>query len=288
MGFTLQHSQRPSRTPLRSKPVQRGASRPVVKEPLRTRLPKMNFSGFKRLTWPLILVALVVGGYVLLQAVLPYIDRPIARIGVKGKLNYVSPEDVQRRIEPFAEASFFKVDLPGMRRVLEEMPWITRAEVRRVWPDQLEISLEEQLPIARWGKEALVNNQGVMLSAQSDADYRQLPMLFGPENSQQKVMQQYQLVSQMLRPLGLSVTGLEQRDRGSWFVTVLDGRNDNTMELLLGRDHLVEKMRRLLTIYNVALKEQSSNIARIDLRYGNGLAVAWREQLPAETTQGMN
>ena len=36
----------------RNKPVPRGASRMVAKEPLSARLPKPNFSIFKRLLWP--------------------------------------------------------------------------------------------------------------------------------------------------------------------------------------------------------------------------------------------
>ena len=38
-------------------------------------------------------------------------------------------------------------------------------------------------------------------------------------------------------------------------------------------------MRRFGTIYEKTLKEQNANIARIDLRYANGLAVAWREPI---------
>ena len=72
--------------------------------------------------------------------------------------------------------------------------------------------------------------------------------------------------------MGFSVARLELRERGSWFLSTGQG-----IELLLGRDHLVEKMRRFTAIYGKALKEQQANIARIDLRYANGLAVAWRE-----------
>ncbi|MOA61078.1 Cell division protein FtsQ [compost metagenome] len=52
---------------------------------------------------------------------------------------------------------------------------------------------------------------------------------------------------------------------------------------MLGRDHAVEQIRRFVTIYEKALKEQISKIARIDMRYPNGLAVAWRDPMP-ETT----
>lgn len=269
------------RSPLR-KPAPRGASRMVAKQPLSARLAKLDRQLFKRLSWPFLLVALGFASYELAQRLLPYADRPIARVSVQGDLRYVSQEAVQKRIEPFIDARFFSIDLAGMRGELEKMSWIAHAEVRRVWPDQVVIHLEEQLPVARWGDELLLNNQGEAFAAHEQNNYQHLPQLYGPQRAQQRVMQQYQMLSQMLRPLGFSIARLELRERGSWYVSTAQG-----IELLLGRDHLVEKMRRFSAIYEKTLKEQNANIARIDLRYANGLAVAWREPVapaaPAET-----
>ncbi|MNF40409.1 Cell division protein FtsQ [compost metagenome] len=274
MVATLRHQPGSARAPLRGKPAQRGASRLVAREPISLRLPRPNLGVLKRITWPLLLLLLGFAAYELAQRLLPYADRPIAKISVEGDLSYVSQQAVQQRIEPFATASFFGVDLPGMRHELEQMPWIASAQVRRVWPDQLLVRLEEHLPIARWGDEALLNNQGKAFAPKEQANYQHLPQLYGPKRAQQQVMQQYQVLSQMLRPLGFSVVRLELRERGSWFLSTGQG-----IELLLGRDHLVEKMRRFSAIYDKALKVQQTNIARIDLRYANGLAVTWREPL---------
>ena len=52
---------------------------------------------------------------------------------------------------------------------------------------------------------------------------------------------------------------------------------------MFGRDQLVEKMRRFMRLYDQVLKAQMDNIARIDLRYPNGLAVAWRDPAVAAT-----
>jgi len=57
------------------------------------------------------------------------------------------------------------------------------------------------------------------------------------------------------------------------------------VELLLGRDQIIEKMRRFTAIYQQALVQESDRIARIDLRYANGLAVAWREPSPTTTDE---
>ena len=34
---------------------------------------------------------------------------------------------------------------------LEQLPWVRRVSVRRVWPDRLEVTLEEHVALARWG-----------------------------------------------------------------------------------------------------------------------------------------
>lgn len=277
-GAQLRHQQPGiGRAPAR-KPVPRGASRLVAKEPLSARMPKPSFGFLKVLLWPLVLGVLGGGAYYGAQYVLPYADRPIAKISVEGDLSYISQAAVQQRISPYVSASFFTIDLAGMRQELEQMPWIAHAEVRRVWPDQVVIRLDEQLPIARWGDEALLNNQGQAFAPREVANYEHLPRLSGPQRAQQQVMQQYQILSQMLRPLGFTIASLDMSSRGAWTLGTAQG-----VEIMLGRDHAVEQIRRLVTIYDKALKEQITKIARIDMRYPNGLAVAWRDPVP-ETT----
>ncbi len=281
-GPTLRHQQP---APGRNKPVPRGASRMVAQEPMGARVRKANFSFLKKLFWPVLLVVLGVGTYEGAIYLMPYADRPITKINVQGDLSYISQQAVQQRIAPYVASTFFTIDLTSMRTELEQMPWIAHAEVRRVWPDQVVIRLEEQLPVARWGDSALLNNQGEAFAPRELANYEHLPQLVGPQRAQQQVMQQYQVLSQMLRPMGFSIVRLELRERGSWFLTTGAGSAGPGIELLLGRDHLVEKMRRFIAIYDKTLKDQITNIASIDLRYANGLAVAWRDPNAQPTAQ---
>lgn len=281
MITTLRHTQ-PGTGRTSRKPVQRGASRLVQREPLSARLPRPSLSSLKRALWPVMLVALAVGLYELSDHLAPYADRPITKVSVRGDLTYVNQQAVQARMAPFVEASFFKVDLDAMRHDLEQMPWIAHVEARRIWPDEVMVRLDEQLPIARWGDESLLNNNGQAFAPEDLARYEHLPQLYGPKRAQQRVMQQYQMLSQMLRPLGFSIARLELRARGSWFVTTKQG-----VELLLGRDQIIEKMRRFTAIYQQELVQESERIARIDLRYANGLSVAWHEPSPTATDESV-
>jgi hypothetical protein len=51
------------------------------------------------------------------------------------------------------------LDLRDLRRELEALPWVYRAELRRRFPDTLEIRVVEQVPIARWGDGAFLNHE---------------------------------------------------------------------------------------------------------------------------------
>ena len=48
------------------------------------------------------------------------------------------------------EGNFFTVGLDRVREHFEQVPWVRRAEVRRIWPNRLFVALEEHQVLARW------------------------------------------------------------------------------------------------------------------------------------------
>ncbi|MEH6564178.1 MAG: cell division protein FtsQ/DivIB [Halopseudomonas sp.] len=271
---------------VRRKAPVRGAVRvapPAPRAGTRTGFSRPSFEGLggrlQSLLWPLLLVALGMGLYELGSRLMPLADRPVALITVEGELQYIDREAVQQVIQPYLHESFLGIDLQGLHSDLLAMPWVADASVRRVWPDKLVIDLDEQLPIARWGDAALLNNEGKAFAPEDISRFSRLPQLDGPERAKRRVMRHYQQFSRLLRPQGMVVSKLELRDRGSWFLTTEDG-----IEVLLGRDNLVEKMQRFMTVEQMMLQDRRELIARVDLRYSNGMAVAWREPVaPVES-----
>jgi cell division protein FtsQ len=49
------------------------------------------------------------------------------------------------------------------------------------------------------------------------------------------------------------------------------------IELVLGREQVGEKIKRLALVWESGLSQQVKQIKTIDLRYPNGLAVAWKD-----------
>lgn len=60
-------------------------------------------------------------------------------IRVEGELLHVSRAEVIQVLEGRLRGTFFTVDIESIRAMFEEIPWVRRAQVRRVWPDTVEV-----------------------------------------------------------------------------------------------------------------------------------------------------
>ncbi len=194
----------------------------------------------------------------------------IGVIAVKGEFSQVDQGAIQRLVEPLVTGGFLNLDLQKIRRELELHPWILQARVSRRWPDGLLIAVTEEVPIARWGNTAFLNVRGERREIGDNGVLSYLPMLQGGDQSERQLMKSYREMAQLLQSSGLRIAALKRDDRGAWWL-----RLDNNLELVIGRDQVMEKMRRFLEVWEQQLKEQAQRVARVDVRYDNGVAVQW-------------
>ena len=203
-------------------------------------------------------------------------DVPIAVIGVKGELKRVQGAELEAIVAGSLGGGFLSLDLTGITAALEEHPWIASASARRKWPDEVVITVEEETPIARWGDNHFLSNQGKVLDVADVALSETLPLLDGPEGKERRVMQQYRNFSQVLRPLGMKVESCQLAPRENWTLTFANG-----MALTVGKEPVAEKLGRFLKVWNDALQDRAEDIAHVDIRYANGVAVRWKESIEA-------
>ena len=85
-------------------------------------------------------------------------------------------------------------------------------------------------------------------------------------------MENYQLMAELLVPTGLKIAELQRDSLGVWYLDTAPG-----LRMVIGRDQISEKIRRFNLVWAAGLNKYVKNIAAVDLRYPNGLAVAWRE-----------
>ena len=182
------------------------------------------------------------------------------------------------------KGNFFTTNLDAVRLAFESVPWVRRATVRREWPDQLIISLEEHEALGTWGEDGrLLSTKGDVFTAnlaEAEEDHL-LPEFDGPDGSEKEVLSRYDELRAWFAPLKLVPLSLSLSGRYAWTVKL-----DNGMSVALGREQtsatLKERVDRLIGIYP-QLVEHLQNIETIDMRYQNGLALsATGLKIPAE------
>src|SRR6185503_4988475 len=169
-------------------------------------------------------------------------------------------------IERHGRGTFFGARIDELRAALEQVPWVRRAAVRRVWPDRLEVSLEEQVPLARWGAEALVNTHGERFSGSVGGE---LPVFVGPAGAEAEIARRYQRFAELVAPLGSPIERVTLSARNAWQLRLADG-----MQITRGRDADVAEQR--LARFVQAYVEIGVSAAVVDLRYPGGFALKTR------------
>lgn len=192
----------------------------------------------------------------------------VEQVIIEGDINFVSEQDVLRAVNSFISESLLLVDMGRIKLALEAMPWIRTVTIRREWPDTLVLDLVEQKAIARWGENRLLNQDGAIFAPDNIVGLEQLSILSGPDGSERRVMEQYQLFSQLLYQRGLKIAELNLNDRGAWKLILGSG-----VQVNIGNSDVMARMRRLVEFVDPVFKEKMAGIESIDLRYTSGLAV---------------
>jgi cell division protein FtsQ len=204
------------------------------------------------------------------QAFITVASLPVQRISVTGELEHTQAQAVQDMVQPGLAGGFLNADLQQIRNQLESLPWIYEATVRRKWPNALEIHVVEELPIARWGQDGFLNHEGEIFVSGKNGDWNALPLLLGPEGSAQTLVAKYQRLVELLEPLNLSVQQLAVDERGQMEAVLAGGT-----QLNLGGEDFLDRMNRFVGIYRSELAARWVEVERVDLRYNNGVAVAF-------------
>ena len=86
--------------------------------------------------------------------VLRYPGFSIARIVVQGDLVHNNAVTLRANVMPHLAGNFFTVDLRAARAAFEQVPWVRRAQVQRIYPGSLRVELQEHEAAAYWGPES--------------------------------------------------------------------------------------------------------------------------------------
>ena len=200
---------------------------------------------------------------------------PVRFLKVDAEFNHVSAEQIRAAAANHLGTGFFALDIDRVRASVAKLPWVERVEVRKRWPDTLELRVAEREPFARWGERQLIGRDGMLFSAPGAESIQGLPHLAGPDSALDQVIAFYNHSTRLFAGSGLGVSGVTLSERGSWTLALASGA-----EVEIGREHSEERMQRFVDVLPRLMAGRSGGFERADLRYANGFALRWQADTP--------
>ena len=203
----------------------------------------------------------------------------VRHVDVTGDARHITRAQVEAIVGSELKGTFFTINLPQVRSAFEKLPWVREANLRRRWPDRLEVRVVEHVPLARWGSTALVNMQGEIFQAAYDG---KLPVFIGPAGTSKEIAIQYEFFRRTLSMIDATPVLVQVTPRRAWRVKL-----DSGPMLELGREDIETRLARYLAVHERTVGALKRRIQYVDLRYTNGFAVRIPElkgeALPVET-----
>lgn len=231
-------------------------------------------------SWLLLIFAILVfvfGSYALYQR---FMHAEIEHIDVVG-VSAPAQQALIQHIKADTASGYFTTDLEQIRDHALGLSWVDRVVVSRAWPNAIVLRVTPRHAVARWGTGRYLSDDGVVFKPVQRFDHQNLPLLHGPHSQSRMMMTKYRDINQMFRPMDMRLKELYLTERMTWFMQF-----DNGIRLIVDQDQTMGKLQRLSEIAKTDLGLVWDNIAGIDLRYRNGLAVQWKNAQPVNIENG--
>lgn len=196
---------------------------------------------------------------------------PIKQIHIQGQLTHETPQQIQKIVQKKLTGGFFSLNLLSIKQAILTQPWIQQVSFRRVWPSTLTLRITEQQAIARFGKKGVLNSDGQVFYPNEKTIPANLPRLECAENQLQGLLNFYRSADLLARLLNLSVIAITENAENSLNLIL-----SNQIKVILGRDEALTRFKRFVAIYPKITPLSNRPIISVDLRYPNGVSVAYQ------------
>ena len=205
---------------------------------------------------------------------------PIEQLRIHAEYRRVDAEQIRAAVAPQATQGFFAVDLDAVRRAVQGVDWVASAEVRKVWPNLLEITVHEHQPYARWGEDRLLSTRGQLFPIPEQGIDLPLPELQAGDEHVGEMMRVHDVAAPLFALHGSELVGMRFSARGSWSFRLADGA-----VVMAGRGDPMARLQRFVPLFAELRNVEQRPLVRADLRYANGFALRWGEIEPGPGTR---
>ncbi len=129
------------------------------------------------------LYGVFVGGHfrALMEVTTASVGFAVERVDVAGNLE-TSPIDIVQQLGLDGGTSVITMDVDVARTAIRSLPWVADAQVRKIYPDVINVKLSERRAFAIWqhGRElSLIDRDGGVIAPFDDGKFAALPLFVG-------------------------------------------------------------------------------------------------------------
>lgn len=194
---------------------------------------------------------------------------PIKNVTSSELIN-VNKDDISEAVKYLYSKSFFDIDLNYLKNKLEKIEWVRKINIRRSYPNEIIIDIEEHTPILIWNNKMYINKYGEKFNV-SKID-KNIPILISDESRINEVFTYFELFNDKLssRKLDFKITKIVENEIRSLTISLSSGIN-----IQLGSKDVNNKITLFFEIYKSLNTRDLNKIRYIDMRYSNGFSVGW-------------
>ena len=204
-----------------------------------------------------------------------FVNPPVTGVAVAGELKNVDREELRILLASLVNQRYFELDIEHISKNIRNIPWVSDVQIRKKWPEQVQVIVSEKTPIARWGTAGLVDELGeVFYVDRTDSEFLHLPLLQGLDSESSVLIDKYLLIAKRIESQNIVIEQISRSPTGSWSMKIADGP-----KVVLGKSQFDKRLNRLFTLWNTIEQKKLETIRTMDFRYSNGVAVsAWKDQ----------
>ncbi len=193
----------------------------------------------------------------------------VERVDVMGE-GRLRESDVVQALGVMPGDYLFDLDIKAAQKRVENLSWVERAIVRRLWPDRIVVQIIERKPYALWQNEEtlhLVDKEGGVIALATSDDYSVLPLIVGtgaPENFSkiQDILIRYPRLEKR-------TYAMVHYDTGRWDVVL----NEGDLRVKLPSKDIHQSLQRLKALQS-RTQLLDRDISVIDLRLSDRISLS--------------
>ena len=192
-----------------------------------------------------------------------YFVYPIEEVEVTSTTSNYDTEKINDIVASIQGQDLLSLDLSDIKRSIRSDDWIRDVEIKKSFPDTLEIIIIPQQPYVVYNSKIMMLDGTVISASMLPLD---LPIIVDHTNDSQSSMNTMILTSKLLQKIGLDIKKVEIHDA---LIKVFTSTNI----LISDRINYQVNLNRLVIAFQDLQKLFKKEIKSIDMRYSNGFAI---------------